>query len=199
MRNKKIPELFARGFFIYTVFVSKNDSCRRIIYVIRYSRLLLLGSGIAFAAVYRSVVRGLEGNLCFLATLCTSGCKELSGSLACVLSCVTAGFASLGLVLEAAFCIEFLFTCGENEFCAAILTNQSLVFVHADFTSLEINIFPLFPRFLLNYAFELGPYALNRVVHAFYVLTQPFADFCVRFIRKIQFEDLGFQRRERFE
>jgi hypothetical protein len=103
----------------------------------------LLGSGIAFAAVYRSVVRGLEGNLCFLATLCTSGCKEFSGSLACVLSCVTAGFASLGLVLETAFCIEFLFTCGENEFCAAILTNQSLVFVHADFTSLENKYFSL--------------------------------------------------------
>ncbi len=131
------------GIFYYTVFVSKNDSCRRIIYVIRYSRLLLLGSGIAFAAVYRSVIRGLEGNLCFLATLCASGCKELSGSLACVLSCVAAGLASLGLILETAFCVELLLTCGENEFCAAILTNQSLVFVHADFTSLENKYFSL--------------------------------------------------------
>ena len=33
--TKNPRAFFARGFFIYTVFVSKNDSCRRIIYVIR--------------------------------------------------------------------------------------------------------------------------------------------------------------------
>ena len=103
----------------------------------RQCRLLLLGSGISFAAIYRSVVRGLEGNLCFLAALCACGCKELSGGLACVLSCVAARLTSLGLVLEAALCVELLLACGENEFCAAILTNQCLVFVHADFTSLD--------------------------------------------------------------
>ena len=97
----------------------------------------LLGRCIAFAAVYRSVVGRLERYLGFLATLRANCCKELSGSLARILSCISAGLASLRLVLESALRIKLLLTGGEHEFGTAVLTNQFLVFVHAVFTSLE--------------------------------------------------------------
>ena len=87
-------------------------------------RLLLLHSCEAFGAVYRSVVAGLEGNLSFLTALSTYSGKHFSfltfaGS---ILSLVAACLASLGFVLEALFCVEFLFTSGENEFVATFLT-----------------------------------------------------------------------------
>ena len=51
-----------------------------------------------------------------------SGSAGLTGS--------AAGFATSGLVLEAFFCIEFLFAGSEHEFGAAVFTNQRFVFVH---------------------------------------------------------------------
>ena len=43
---------------------------------------------------------------------------------------VPACLAAYGLILEALLSIELLFACGENEFGAAILAYQSLVFEH---------------------------------------------------------------------
>lgn len=89
-----------------------------------------------FAAVNGSIVGGLEGNFCFFATVCTCSCEEFFrffSRFACVLSDLTASFTSLGLVLEAFFCIEFLFACCKYKLLSAILANQFLVFVHAFF------------------------------------------------------------------
>ena len=79
---------------------------------------------IAVAAINRSVVAGLEGNLSFLAATCASGGEKFSCGLAGVLLSGTAGFASQGFVLKTFFCVEFLFTCGEYEFVTAILAYQ---------------------------------------------------------------------------
>jgi hypothetical protein len=84
----------------------------------------------AVAAVYRSVVRGLEGNLSFAAAFSANCGEHFSGSLGSLFSCVSASLAALGFVLEAAFSVEFLFACGKNEFVAAIFAGESLVFVH---------------------------------------------------------------------
>ena len=84
-------------------------------------RLLRASRGEAFAAVDGSVARGLERDLARLAAFRADGVEHLSGFAAGVLSLVTAGFASLGLVLEALLRVEFLFTGGEDEFVAAFL------------------------------------------------------------------------------
>ena len=53
----------------------------------------------------------------------------LSGSTATL--CITASLATLRLIGEASFCVEFLFASSENEFIAAVLAYQSLIFVHS--------------------------------------------------------------------
>ena len=78
----------------------------------------------AIAAVDGTVAGGLEGNLALLAALganCIIHGALGTGSLA--LTGSTAGSAALGLVLEAALCVELLLTGGENEFVAAIFAN----------------------------------------------------------------------------
>ena len=85
------------------------------------SQLLLLHCSIALAAIYGSVVLGLKGDLCFAAAVSANSCKEFLSSLTCILTCIAASLASLGLVLEASFCIELLLACGEYEISAAIL------------------------------------------------------------------------------
>ena len=77
----------------------------------------------ALAAVYGTVGFGLEGNLCLAAACCANCGKELTGTTGCILACVTARFATLGLILEAALCIELLLTCGENELLTTFLAN----------------------------------------------------------------------------
>ncbi len=93
-------------------------------------QLLLLHLSIAFAAIYGSVVAGLERNLSFLAASCTGSGEKLSLRLSGVLSCVTAGLASLRLVLEALLCIELLLASGEYKLFAAILTDQFFILIH---------------------------------------------------------------------
>jgi len=102
----------------------------------------------ASTAVDRSVVRRLENNLRNAAALSTRGLEVFTRSSSCVLLCITASLAALGLVLEALFLVESLLACSEHEFVSALLANQSFVdklvfsefsdsyfFVH-DFTSL---------------------------------------------------------------
>ena len=95
-----------------------------------YKLALVLHLSVACAAVYRSVVGRLEGNLRNTTATCTSSLVHLALGLTACLSLVTAALASLGLVLEALLCIELLLTCGEHELAAAVLAFQSLVFVH---------------------------------------------------------------------
>ena len=77
----------------------------------------------ALAAEYGTVGLGLEGNLCLAAAACAGSGEELTGATGAVLASVTAGLAALGLILEAALCVEFLLTGGENEFVAALFAN----------------------------------------------------------------------------
>ena len=77
----------------------------------------------ALAAENGTVGLGLEGNLCLAAATCAGSGEELTGTTGSVLAGVTACLAALGLVLEAALCVEFLLTCGENEFVAALFAN----------------------------------------------------------------------------
>ena len=77
----------------------------------------------ALAAVDRTIGLGLEGNLCLAAAAMASSGEELTGATGVVLASITASLAALGLVLEAALCVEFLLTGGENEFVAALFAN----------------------------------------------------------------------------
>ena len=84
----------------------------------------------ALAAINGTIIGGLEGNLCFFAAVCANSSKVFSCLLGSVLLSVSAGLASLGLVLETFLGIEFLLTCGEHKLLTTILAYQCLVFVH---------------------------------------------------------------------
>ena len=73
----------------------------------------------ALAAVHGTVGLGLEGNLSLATATCAGSSEELTGCTGSILAGITACLAALGLVLEAALCVEFLLTGGENEFAAA--------------------------------------------------------------------------------
>ena len=92
-------------------------------YLIRQKLCLLSHLGEALAAVYRTVGLGLKGNLCFSAACSASSSKELTGTTGSVLASVTACLAALGLILEAALCIELLLTGGEYKFVTALFAN----------------------------------------------------------------------------
>ena len=77
----------------------------------------------ALAAENGTIGLGLEGHLGLAAAAGAGSGKELTGTTGGVLASVTASLAALGLVLEAALSIEFLFTGGENEFLAALFAN----------------------------------------------------------------------------
>lgn len=84
----------------------------------------------ALAAVYGSVVVGLERNLCLFAAVCANCSEHLAVRLGCILTVVTASLASLRLILESLFGIKFLLTCGKDEILTAILAFKGLVFEH---------------------------------------------------------------------
>jgi len=85
--------------------------------------LLLAHLGEALAAVHRAVRLGLEGNLGLAAAGSAHSGEILAGAASGVLAGVTAGLAALGLVLEAALCIELLLTGGEHELLAALFAH----------------------------------------------------------------------------
>ena len=77
----------------------------------------------ALAAENGTVGLGLEGNLGFVAAASAGSGEELTGATGSVLAGIAAGLAALGLVLEAALCVECLLTGGENEFVAALFAH----------------------------------------------------------------------------
>ena len=77
----------------------------------------------ALAAVNGTIGLGLKGNLCLAAAGSAHSSKELTGTAGCVLSGVAAGFAALGLILEAALGIEFLLTGSEYELFSTLFAN----------------------------------------------------------------------------
>ena len=74
----------------------------------------------ALAAIHGTVGLGLKRNLCLAAATGTDSSEELTGTTSSVLACIAACFAALGLILEAALCIKFLLTSGENELITAL-------------------------------------------------------------------------------
>ena len=77
----------------------------------------------ALAAEHGTVGLGLEGNLSLAAATGAGSGEELTGSAGSVLAGVTASLAALGLILEAALCVESLLTGGENELVAALFAH----------------------------------------------------------------------------
>ena len=77
----------------------------------------------ALAAENGTVGLGLEGNLSFAAAACAGSGEELTGTTSNVLTSVAASLAALGLVLEAALCVESLLTSGEHELVAALFAS----------------------------------------------------------------------------
>lgn len=87
----------------------------------------------ALAAVHGTILTGQERHLSGLAALGAHSVMHLTGSAGGGtggLAGHTASLAAAGLILETLLGIELLLACGENEFCAAVLANQRLVFVH---------------------------------------------------------------------
>ena len=77
----------------------------------------------AVAAIHRTIGLGLEGNLGLAAAGSAHSGEVLTGTTGRVLAGVAAGLAALGLVLEAALCVELLLTGGENELVATLFAN----------------------------------------------------------------------------
>ena len=77
----------------------------------------------ALAAVNRAILTGFERHFCFFAAVGADRGVHLSLRSRSVLASVTASLAALGLVLEAALCVEFLLTSGESELVAALFAN----------------------------------------------------------------------------
>ena len=77
----------------------------------------------ALAAENGTIGLGLEGHLGLTAAASAGSGEELTGATGVVLASVTAGLAALGLILEAALCVELLLTGSEHEFLAAVLAN----------------------------------------------------------------------------
>jgi len=91
----------------------------------------------AVTAVYGAVRFGFKRNAGFFSALGAGGDEKFARSAGAVLAVVAAGFAALRLILESAFCVEFLFTGGEYEFLSALFTYEGFVFEHGLGVSLK--------------------------------------------------------------
>ena len=93
--------------------------------VLFYFSVLAVGAHLreALAAENGTDGLGLEGNLCITAATSAGSGEELTGATGSVLASVTARLAALGLVLEAALCVELLLTSGEHELVAALFAH----------------------------------------------------------------------------
>ena len=104
---------------------------------------VLLLSGIALTAVYRTVSAGLERNLGLASASVTDYGIHLARSAAVTIlraAGSTASRAAAGLILEALLRKKFLFARRENEFVAAVTAGQGLVLVHGKY--LLIVVYP---------------------------------------------------------
>ena len=95
----------------------------------------------ALAAVNGAILTGSEGYLAFCTALCAGSVEHFTLGLVCVLACITAGLAALRLIFKALCSVELLLAGCENEFVAAFLTDESLVFVHFGYLAKTISIF----------------------------------------------------------
>lgn len=93
----------------------------------------------AFSAIVVFALHGSKGNRILFAAIGTDDSGSLSLRSAGVLACLSASLATLRLIYKAFLSVEFLLSCGKNEFFAAILANECLVFVHEIYLALENN------------------------------------------------------------
>lgn len=100
------------------------------------SLLLLANLCKALAAINRPVRLWLERHLRLTPAPGTGCGKILPRTTSRCLTRVSAGFATLRLILESPLRVEFLFTGSKHELLATFLTYKRLVFVH-DFPLLE--------------------------------------------------------------
>jgi hypothetical protein len=77
----------------------------------------------ALAAEHGTVSLGLERHLSLAAATSAGSGEEFTGATGSVLASVTASLAALGLVLEAALCVELLLTSGEHELVATLFAH----------------------------------------------------------------------------
>ena len=106
--------------------MQKNRTAFAILFLtLFYYSVLAVGAHLseALAAVHGTVGLGLEGNLGLAAAAGAGSGEELTGATGSILTSVTAGLAALGLVLEAALCVELLLTGSEYELVAALFAN----------------------------------------------------------------------------
>jgi hypothetical protein len=77
----------------------------------------------AIAAIDGTIRLRLKGNTSLAAAGSADSGEILTGAAGSSLAGITALLAALGLVLEAALCIELLLTSSEHKFLAAFFTN----------------------------------------------------------------------------
>ena len=101
--------------------------------IITQTQLLSGSVAEALAAVYRTILAGLERNLAGVAALGANCVEHLTGiTLATVSLKLSAALAaSLGLMLKALLCVKLLRAGGEYEFLIAVFADQCLVCVHS--------------------------------------------------------------------
>ena len=95
--------------------------------------LLALHRGEAFAAIDGAIFPRLEGHLRLGAAIGAYGVVHFPRAVVVVprsLVSLTAFTAAGGLILEALFGVEFLFTGSEYEFIATVTAYQRLVLIH---------------------------------------------------------------------
>ena len=92
---------------------------------------------VAFAAVYRTIVLGLEGHLGRRAALCAD-CIVHHARTATLSFLRDAALTATGrLILETLFGIKFLLTGGEHKFLTAVTAHQRLVLIHGKLDPLK--------------------------------------------------------------
>jgi len=91
-------------------------------------------------AINRPVGLGFEGYFRFVSARRANRRKIFPRAASGALTRVTAIFAALGLVLEAALGVELLLACREDKLRSTFLTYQGLVFVHVETSLLTKNL-----------------------------------------------------------
>ena len=112
--------------------------------IFRFRLLLFLHFGIALAAIYRAVFSGTERNFRFGTAGSACGCEHLAVGASAVLAGIATNLASLRLIHETSFSIEFLFTGGESKFRSTFFAVERFVLVHS--FNLALNDLPVDPK-----------------------------------------------------
>ncbi len=169
----------------------------------------------AFSAIVVFALHGSKGNRILFAAIGADDSGSLSLRSAGVLACLSASLATLRLIYKAFLSVEFLLSCGKNEFFAAILANECLVFVHEIYLALENNNIFIPCGFAPHKLFgtdsvdlsgtgivkasvfaELFFDALEGIVHGFGGNIKLLRNILIGHTREITFENVKFKWRE---